>query len=318
MRASSAEPRRSAKPKTLSTRTVRSRATVTTSFGRTGRLGASMRWPLTRTCPEAASTAAADRVRTTRACHNHLSMRWRSKLHVPSARLLGVRLELLLEGRELGERRIGIGRLVAPALAFALDVFRAQIRIAVGTITARRAIATRRAVTAGRTVGPGSAVGTIASLAAIGAVSTIAMVAALRAAVALAIVTRRLGRCRSGGRVGGGGRCVAKCGRDGGGDGRRVRCGLRPSLPRRAFAARLAGSRTVTVLVATPPRPPHFDELLLLGCGRRTRSDFGRWLGRRRVGAGRRFLRQVGEGEVGSVSDSQPGVRNRRYDLTWL
>ena len=45
---------------TLSTRTLRSSATVTTSPGRTGRLAASMRAPLTRTWPAAASAAAAD------------------------------------------------------------------------------------------------------------------------------------------------------------------------------------------------------------------------------------------------------------------
>ena len=55
------------------------------------------------------------------------------------ARLLGARLELLLERRELGERRIRIGRPVAavPALAAPLDVFRAQIRIALRTIATR-------------------------------------------------------------------------------------------------------------------------------------------------------------------------------------
>src|SRR5262245_38926659 len=156
-RASSAEPRRSAKPKTLSTRTVRSNATVTTSLGRTARLGASIRWPLTRTWPEAASTAAAERVRTTRACHSHLSMRWRSKLQVPrrgrSTRLLGVRFELLLERGKLGEGRVRIGRPVAPALALALDVFGAQLGVALGTIAARRTVAPRRAIPARRPVG---------------------------------------------------------------------------------------------------------------------------------------------------------------------
>ena len=51
---------------------------MTTSPGRTGRLGASTRVPFTRTWPDPASAAAAERVRTTRACHSHLSMRWRS------------------------------------------------------------------------------------------------------------------------------------------------------------------------------------------------------------------------------------------------
>jgi len=42
-------------------------------------LDVSMRAPLMRTRPESESAAAAERVRTTRACHSHLSMRWRSK-----------------------------------------------------------------------------------------------------------------------------------------------------------------------------------------------------------------------------------------------
>ena len=45
----SGEPRRSAKPNTLSTFTARSRLTVTTSPMRTARLAASTRCPLTRT-----------------------------------------------------------------------------------------------------------------------------------------------------------------------------------------------------------------------------------------------------------------------------
>ena len=49
-----------------------------------------------------------------------------------------VRLELRLQRRELGERRVRIG-LVAPAAALAaLDVFRPQFGIAVGTVAARR------------------------------------------------------------------------------------------------------------------------------------------------------------------------------------
>jgi hypothetical protein len=73
----SAPPRRSAKPTTLRSRTRRSRATVSTSPGLTAWLAASTRTPLTRTCPDTARAAAALRVRTTRAYHSHLSMRWR-------------------------------------------------------------------------------------------------------------------------------------------------------------------------------------------------------------------------------------------------
>src|SRR5260370_4193545 len=57
-------------------------------------------------------------------------------------RLLGVRLELLFQRRELGKRRIRIGFLVAtvPAVAAPLDVLRAQRRIAIRTIAARRPV----------------------------------------------------------------------------------------------------------------------------------------------------------------------------------
>src|SRR5437870_9079866 len=60
------------------------------------------------------------------------------------SRLLAVRLELLLEGGELGERRIRIGLAVAavPALPAPFDIFRAQRRIALRAIAARRAIRT--------------------------------------------------------------------------------------------------------------------------------------------------------------------------------
>ena len=113
--AASAEPRRSAKPTTLSTRTARSSATVTTSPKQTAWLAATTRRPLIRTCPEAASAAAAGRVRTIRACQSHLSIRWRSKPGTGSARLL-VRLELLFQHRELGERGIRIGLAIAAAI----------------------------------------------------------------------------------------------------------------------------------------------------------------------------------------------------------
>src|SRR5262249_46918620 len=58
----------------------------------------------------------------------------------PSARLLGVRLELLLERGKLGERgiRIRVAIAAVPALASTLDVFRAQGWIAIRTIAAGR------------------------------------------------------------------------------------------------------------------------------------------------------------------------------------
>ena len=79
-----------------------------TSPGRTGWLAASMRKPLSRTWPLAANAVAAERVRTTRACHNHLSIRWRSRSYS-----LLVGFELLLQGQQLGEWRIRIGLLAA-------------------------------------------------------------------------------------------------------------------------------------------------------------------------------------------------------------
>src|SRR5580692_11509595 len=130
-----AGPRRSAKAATLRIRTDRSSATVTTSPTRTGRLAPSMRWPFTRTWPDAASAAAAERVRTTRACQSHLSMRWRSNVLAP---LLGVGLELLFERRQLGKGRIRIRCLVATVAVFtaALEVFGTQLGIALGAIAA--------------------------------------------------------------------------------------------------------------------------------------------------------------------------------------
>ena len=113
------------------------------SPARTMRPGALIRAPLTRTKPAAAKAAAAERVRTRRACQSHRSRRWRScavveilsqwrmifsenrvpppdqargKLfpnHALSA-LFGFRLELSLKRRELGEWRIRVRRLLAP------------------------------------------------------------------------------------------------------------------------------------------------------------------------------------------------------------
>src|SRR3954467_5794962 len=80
---------------------------VTTSPKRTGWLVAAIRSPLSRTLPPFTSAAAAVRVRTTRVCHNHLSMRWRS---VRSAFL-----QLFLQCGELREWRIRI-RLAAALL----------------------------------------------------------------------------------------------------------------------------------------------------------------------------------------------------------
>src|SRR6202790_5851406 len=107
---------------------------VRTSPGLTLWPGAFSRTPLMRTWPASTSAAAEVRAFTTRACHNHLSRRWRSKRHHPKRfqakwapvrvkktpqnkklPILAVGGELLLERRQLGEWRIGVDR----ALAFA-------------------------------------------------------------------------------------------------------------------------------------------------------------------------------------------------------
>src|SRR4029077_9161653 len=74
-----------------------------------------------------------------------------------SAGLLGVRLELLLQRRELGERRIRIGLAVAalPAVAAPLDVFRAQRGVAIRPVAPCRTLGTfaaRWSLTARRTI----------------------------------------------------------------------------------------------------------------------------------------------------------------------
>src|SRR3954468_22910208 len=69
-----------------------------------------------RTRPASISIAALVRALTTRACHNHLSRRWRSKHHqIQSALILAIGGKLLLERRQLGKRRIRVDRPVAVA-----------------------------------------------------------------------------------------------------------------------------------------------------------------------------------------------------------
>src|SRR3954465_12917698 len=66
-----------------------------------------------RTWPASTSIAALVRALTPRACHSHLSSRWRSKHHqIQSALILAIGGELFLERRQFGKRRIGIGRTV--------------------------------------------------------------------------------------------------------------------------------------------------------------------------------------------------------------
>src|SRR4029453_14939931 len=74
-----------------------------------------------------------------------------------SARLLGVRLKLLLQRRELGERgiRVGLAGAGGPAVASPLDVFRAQRGVAIRPVAARGALGTfapRRSLAAWRTI----------------------------------------------------------------------------------------------------------------------------------------------------------------------
>src|SRR5689334_18430696 len=122
-RAACASPRRSEKPITLRMRTLRSSPMVSTSPSLTLWPGAVSRTPLMRTWPDSTSAAALVRAFTTRACHNHLSSRWRSVrsillltrfLHANRLPLrlktlvLAVGGELFLQRRELGKGRIRI------------------------------------------------------------------------------------------------------------------------------------------------------------------------------------------------------------------
>ena len=109
-RASSAEPRRSAKPTTLSTRTARSSATVTTSPGRTGTargIDALAVDPHMAGCRKFCSRLA-------RAHHPGMPEPLVDALAVRVerlTRLLGTAFKLRLQRGELGERRIRIRRL---------------------------------------------------------------------------------------------------------------------------------------------------------------------------------------------------------------
>jgi hypothetical protein len=154
-------------------------------------------------------------------------------------RLLGIRLELLLERGELRERRIRIGLAVAavPALASPLDVFRAQIRIALRTVAPRGAVGTiaaRGAAAAIPTILPVGALLLIGSrrARAIGTLAPIGM--ALMAAVLRALIGRGggFGRSRHSrhcNTVGDDGRGIAGCC-----DRRRIACrSMRPALTRR-------------------------------------------------------------------------------------
>src|ERR1700733_9676533 len=82
-----------------------------------------------RTWPASTSAAALVRAFTRRACHSHLSRRWRSTQHLGVflmrtgthfarkryLRVLAAAGQLFPERRELGERRIGIDRTITLA-----------------------------------------------------------------------------------------------------------------------------------------------------------------------------------------------------------
>src|SRR5580692_11567352 len=97
-------------------RTVRSSPIVRTSPAFTAWPGAFSRTPLMRTWPASTSAAALVRAFTTRACHNHLSRRWRSNATpMREGLVLAVGGELFLQRRQFGEGRIGIDRTVTLA-----------------------------------------------------------------------------------------------------------------------------------------------------------------------------------------------------------
>ena len=131
-----------------------------------------------------------------RAHHARVPQPFVDALAVQRPWLLLVRLELGLEGRELGERRVGIGLRLAPvATIAALDVFGAQFRIAVGTVAARwTAIAAMRPASAALValrIG-----GTRRAGAALGATTLRPILAALAAVVATAPRPSLFGRGR--------------------------------------------------------------------------------------------------------------------------
>jgi hypothetical protein len=194
----------------------------------------------------------------------------------PSSPLLGVRLELRLERRELGERGVRIGLPIATPSALAslaaLDVFGAQLGIAVGTIAALRAVATRWAVAAlvalPLTVGSIRTVGARRTVSAIGTILPIGTVR-LRGMVVPAmpaVLVRRLTA---------GGDCLGDCGR-GAFAGRRRRDSVRRRgrLHRRLPGARLAAALRLwlraawtALAVGTPAGPPDLHRLGLFGLG---------------------------------------------------
>src|SRR6266550_329522 len=113
-------------------RTLRSSPIVSTSPTFTPCPGAISRTPLMRTWPASTSAAALVRAFTTRACHNHLSRRWRSTPHQSSSlfervfytrtgtrslenalAILAVGGELLFQRRQFGKGRIGVDRTLA-------------------------------------------------------------------------------------------------------------------------------------------------------------------------------------------------------------
>src|SRR5713226_9781160 len=79
--------------------------------------GAFSRTPLMRTWPASTSAAALVRAFTTRACHNHLSRRWRSKPHhfVETADHIGSTRQTQSHPRHPEEPRSGVSKDDGPA-----------------------------------------------------------------------------------------------------------------------------------------------------------------------------------------------------------
>src|SRR5579862_1149375 len=209
-----------------------------------------------------------------RACQSHLSMRWRSTAFwfLRLARLFRVLLKLLLEGRELGKRRIRVRLLVAVG---ALAAGPRVILLALGAINLVALVAARRTP-----AGPGLSRAGRSLIAALGFFLPLAAVLAECAvafftipALVRALVRRNLRR-RSRSGLGRRGRSFRS--------GRRRRDGLAALGPARA-------ARLVRAPLGTAGWPPDLNKGRLFS--RRRRHQFGRRSRSSRSSNGRRFSR---------------------------
>jgi len=180
---------------------------VITSPIRTGWLAARTRLPLSRTCPDTAKAAASLRVRTMRACHSHLSIRWRSGAEDGKASVWLLLLELLLQRGKLGEWRIRVRLLVAPVGAMGTGVILRALGAtrAFVAATARRTRSAVRALAAVRArvlllVHALTALVPVAAVLAglpiaLGAATALGLSAGIRCRSGLASFGRRFGLC---------------------------------------------------------------------------------------------------------------------------